>query len=229
MVDEADLRASTSMATPDDERIVAVGVDVGADRVHMVALNSALRVVTTTAMDPNRLELFESILRSCERPISVAIDGPDGPSLAPFHNDPTVSRKFRIARGCEVELGRQRKIWVSFATGPEPLTGWALTAADLFALTRSFGHYALETYPYAVFHTLAGHRLPKKTTGAGITARVSTLQNAGVHADSLPMWSHDGLDAAAAALVAAHHFQGSAVGIHCSLDQTTIWLPAHGH
>lgn len=213
-------------AEPSDQgQIVGIGIDVGADRVHLVALDASFRVVTTAVMEPGRFEFFESILRSCKGSIAVAIDGPDGPSMAPFRNDPTVSGKFRNARGCEVELGRQRKIWVSFATGPEPLSGWALVASDLFSLTRSFGHRPLETYPYAIFHTLAGRRLPKKTTGAGITARVGTLQSAGLQADWLAMWSHDALDAAAAALVAVHHFRNTAIAIACPLDDTTIWLP----
>ena len=205
-----------------------LGIDVGADRLHVVGLDRDMRVCVMAVFDPFDLAQLRALFGSLVTGTPVAIDGPAGPSAAPFAEDPTVSRKFRSARGCEVELGRQRGIWVSFATGTEPLIGWMGVAATVHALAAACGLEPLEVYPYAVFRMLVGARPPKKTSAAGIAARVDALAGAGVTEPTLALWSHDAVDAAAAAVVAVHHARGAAVPIGCAADATTIWLPATG-
>ena len=205
---------------------MAVGVDVGSDRLHVVCLGPGYEIDDNAVLDPaDRIAVaawFSLLPPKCV----VAIDGPPGPSAAPFADDATVSPKFRRARGCEVELGRQRGIWVSFATGPEPLTGWMAEAAHVHELSTKLGHRALETYPHAIYRTLLGRRPAKKTTGIGTMERVGALRSAGFGHDALAMWSHDALDAAAAALVARQYLDGNADPITCAVDDTSIWLPS---
>jgi Protein of unknown function (DUF429) len=204
---------------------VAYGVDVGTERIHLVGLasNGSLACVSVIAAD--ELEVFDAYLAQLPALGVVAIDGPAGPSVAAYADDETVSAKFRLARGCEVELGRQRRIWVSFATGPAPLAGWMAVAQTLHERVTASGRQALETYPHGVFSTLLGRRPPKKTTAAGITERVQLLNAAGLVEPTLAMWSHDGLDAAAAALVALHCYREIATEIRSERDGTSIWLP----
>ncbi len=204
----------------------AVGVDVGADRLHFVALGEDLGIAAIAVFDPADRAGVQRWLAALSPGSVVAIDGPPGPSCAPFAGDLSVSPKFRRARGCEVELGRQRRIWVSFATGPEPLVGWMAEAARVHRVTEALGFTALETYPHAVYRTLLGRRPAKKTTGIGITERVNALRAVGIIEPALAMWSHDALDAAAAAIVASDYLTGIAAPITCALDGTTIWLPS---
>jgi predicted nuclease with RNAse H fold len=199
---------------------------VGADRLHIVALGPTGCVVETAVFDPHDHETVEAWFAELPAGSVIAIDGPPGPSAMPFAEDATVSAKFRRARGCEVELGRQRGIWVSFATGPEPLVGWMAEAARIHSIAEALVSPALETYPHAIFRTLLGRRPAKKTTGLGIAERVAALRLVGVDEPALAMWSHDALDAAAAAVVALDHRSGSAVAIRCERDDTAIWLPA---
>ncbi len=204
---------------------MAVGVDVGADRLHLVCLGPGYEISGTAVLDPGDRAAVSAWFALLPPHCVVAIDGPPAPSAAPFADDTTVSRKFRHARGCEVELGLRRGIWVSFATGPEPLTGWTAEAALVHELTRSLGHRALETYPHAIYRTLLGRRPAKKTTGIGTMDRVGALQSVGVDHETLAMWSHDALDAAAAAVVARQHLEGVAEAVTCAIDSTAIWLP----
>jgi Protein of unknown function (DUF429) len=206
-------------------RPVVFGVDVGAERIHIVGLAVDGSLASASVVSTSELELVDLLVNELPPDGVVAIDGPAGPSAAAYANDETVSPKFRRARGCEVELGRQRRIWVSFATGPEPLIGWMAVAEDLHRRVIRSQRQALETYPYAVFTTLLGRRPPKKTTAAGVTDRVRLLNEAGLLEPTLPLWSHDGLDAAAAAIVALQAFLGTAQEIRSDRDGTAIWLP----
>lgn len=205
----------------------AAGIDVGADRLHLVVLDAALEVRSATVLDPGDTHGFHSWMASLAPGSTVAIDGPDGPSSAPHRDDLTLAPKWRTARGCEVALGQQRGIWVSWAT-PErwdEMAPWMQVASGLFTALRSCAHIPLETYPHAVFRTLIGTRPPKKTSALGISARVDALRGAGVTEPTLAMWSHDALDAAAAALVAAHHRAGTAEPVRDATDGTAVWLP----
>jgi predicted nuclease with RNAse H fold len=204
---------------------VALGVDVGAERLHLVGLSAAGTLTTAEVVAAGDLERFDMLVGTLPIDGVVAVDGPAGPSVGAYANDMTVAPKFRHARGCEVELGRQRRIWVSFATGPGPLTGWMLVAQLLHERVLRGGRRALETYPHGIYTTLCGGRPPKKTTAAGVTERVRLLEQSGFNNPTLPMWSHDGLDAAAAAVVALHAYRGTAEAVLSELDGTSIWLP----
>ena len=204
---------------------IAVGVDVGADRLHLVCLSEGYVLVGTAVLNPVDTVRVDDWFAALPAGSVIAVDGPPAPSAAPFADDPTVSAKFRLARGCEVELGRQRGVWVSFATGPAPLTGWMAEAARVHDIGAAFGHVTLETYPHAVFRTLLGSRPAKKSTADGTNQRVEALRRMGLHLDSMPMWSHDSLDAAAAAVVARQHIDGIAEAITCDADGSSIWLP----
>ena len=206
---------------------MGVGIDVGADRLHIVGLSADGALALAEVIDPCELSSLRSLFQNLPK-CSVAIDGPPSSSTAPFAKDPTVSNKFRNARGCEVVLGREFGIWVSFATGPDPLTGWMSVAAEVHSLAQSAGHEALETYPHAVFRLLLGFRPPKKTAAAGITVRVEAFHARGLTEPTLALWSHDGLDAAAAAVVALDHHHGTARRAYCPEDDSSIWLPAQG-
>jgi predicted nuclease with RNAse H fold len=204
---------------------VALGVDVGAERLHVVGLSAAGAFTVTDVVNSRDLDRFRDLVRTLSIEGVVAIDGPAGSSVGAYADDVTISQKFRLARGCEVELGRQRRIWVSFATGPGPLTGWMLVAELVHECVIRAERRALETYPHAVYTTLNGARPPKKSTADGITERVRLLREAGVDDPSLPLWSHDGLDAAAAAIVALHAYRGTAEAVVSERDGTSIWLP----
>jgi hypothetical protein len=62
-----------------------------------------------------------------------------------------------------------------------------------------------------------------KSRPEGLAARAALLAQAGVAEPSLPLWSHDGLDAGVAALVAS---SAHPVAVTCGHDGSAIWLPA---
>ena len=65
--------------------------------------------------------------------------------------------------------------------------------------------------------------MPAKSTPAGLRRRVELLRAAGVAEVTLPLWGHDGLDACAAALVAA---SAQPRVLTCGHDGSSIWLPS---
>ena len=155
-------------------------------------------------------------------PTRVAIDAPSARSSGPHAADAALSRKFRAARCGEVALGRDVGIWVPWVSPPDgaPLAPWIAVGFALFAAMPD----AVETFPHAVFRTLAGGaRIPAKSTPEGLHRRVELLRGAGMAEPTLPLWGHDGLDAAACALVAA---DPAARAITCGHDGSAIWLPA---
>jgi predicted nuclease with RNAse H fold len=95
---------------------------------------------------------------------------------------------------------------------------------ELFGALTEAGLETIEVFPYAGFRALAGARLPKKTTAAGIVARVRLLRDRGIDEPHLEMWSHDGLDALLAAVIALG--PSRAVGHEGpGCDKSKIWLP----
>jgi predicted nuclease with RNAse H fold len=95
---------------------------------------------------------------------------------------------------------------------------------ELFSALTDAGVETIEVFPYAGFRALVGTRLPKKTTAAGIAARVRLLRDRGVDEPHLETWSHDGLDALLAALIALGPRR--AVGHEGpGCDESKIWLP----
>jgi predicted nuclease with RNAse H fold len=96
---------------------------------------------------------------------------------------------------------------------------------ELFRALTDAGVETIEVFPYAGYRALAGtSRLPKKTTAAGIKDRIRLLRERGIDEPHLEMWSHDGLDALLAALIALGPRR--AVGHEGpGCDESKIWLP----
>jgi predicted nuclease with RNAse H fold len=159
-------------------------------------------------------------------PGRVAVDAPSALSTAPHREDRSLAPKFRVARCGEVALGRDVGVWVPWvspAVDAVDVAGWIVVGLAVFAALAHAGVEVVESFPHAVFRALAGGaRVPAKSTPDGLARRVELLRAAGVEDASLPLWGHDGLDAAACALVAA---APSARPITCGHDGSAIWLP----
>jgi predicted nuclease with RNAse H fold len=206
--------------------VIAVGVDVGASRLHAVALDDRRRVVAAAvlpATDPGAMVAFAVAARAQR----VAVDAPSELSTLPHAGDAALAPKFRSARCGEVALGLEAGVWVPWVSPPvdaADVAGWIVAGLALFTALRAAGLDAIETYPHAVFRTLDdGARMPAKSTPGGLARRAALLRGAGVDEATLPMWGHDGLDAAAAALVA---LDPCARPYGCGHDGSSIWLPA---
>ena len=200
------------------------GVDVGGDRLHVVVLDGRRAVVDAFVSDPSEVDAVVDRLSSggVRR---AGVDAPDAGSVAAHATDTTLTPKFRSARCGEIALGRERGIWVSWATPVEPpFARWMEAGFATHGALRARGIETVEVYPHAAFRVLAGgSRPPSKTTAAGLRARVDLLEAADVRGEHLAMWSHDALDAAAAALVVADEH---AVEVTCGHDGSAIWLPS---
>jgi predicted nuclease with RNAse H fold len=206
-----------------------VGIDVGATRLHVVAIDSQGCVEFGSVVSSND---FERLIDLCRGASCVAVDAPDRLSTAPHADDADVggrplSNKFRRARCAEIGLGTQSGVWVPWATPEHDPPHWMAVGLRLFRDLRAAEVVAIEVYPYAGFRALAsGGRLAKKTDAAGIAARVDLLRNAGIDDRWLSLWSHDSLDATVAAVVARDYVAGRAVSMTCGHDGSAIWLPA---
>jgi hypothetical protein len=111
---------------------------------------------------------------------------------------------------------------------PSKVSGWMTTGFATWAALREAGHQPIEVYPAGVFRVLHGTVPPKKATLAGLRARVALLAPHVVLPDSIDMWSHDGLDATAAALVARWSTDGRAERIghtEAGCDLSSVWIP----
>ena len=208
---------------------VGVGIDVGASRLHAVALCEEV-VVAAAVLDVEPAGVVEWV-RSLSTPVArVAVDAPSALSTGAHRDDLGLAPKFRAARCGEVALGRECGVWVPWVSPPvgaPDVAGWIVVGIAVFDALGGAGLDAVETFPHAVFRTLArsggaGGKVPAKSTAAGLARRVELLQAAGVDDVSLPLWGHDGLDAAAAAFVAA---DASARAVTCGHDGSAIWLP----
>lgn len=159
----------------------------------------------------------------------VAIDAPSALSTGAHAGDVALAPKFRAARCGEVALGREHGVWVPWVSPPVgavDVAGWIRVGLAVFEAMAAAGVDAVESYPQAVFRSLAGGaRVPAKSSAEGLARRVELLRAAGVVDATLPMWGHDGLDAAACALVAADPL---ARAVTCGHDGSAIWLPGPG-
>jgi predicted nuclease with RNAse H fold len=202
----------------------SVGIDVGARRLHAVALDGGAAILGVAVFDSADVDELVGWASGAE---NVAIDSPDRWSTGPHSSEPELSPKFRTARCAEIALGRKHRIWVPWTTPMEPVPGWIRVGIDLFTALRAKGQEPVEVFPYAIFRVLAGgRRLPPKRTSAGARLRLELLEQAGVSGARLDRWSHDALDAAAAAVVALHRGLGTARPVTCGHDGSAIWLPA---
>lgn len=210
----------------------ALGVDVSAEALYVVGLDLASppSVVLAECLHP----VDPATLANLLRPASVvAIDAPAGLSDRPHLGDGRLPPKFQRARCGEVALRSAGHAvpWVSPAAG-EPLPGWMASGLTVWSVARELGVEAVETFPHAVFATLAGSVLRHKQRPSGALARSAVLAPRLRTPAGIALWSHDGLDALAAALVAWHVGAGSARRVDCSddgdwptHDGSAIWLP----
>lgn len=200
-----------------------VGIDVGQDRLHSVAMDERRRV---TGVWLGSAAEIDALVTSISGATLVAVDAPDRLSTAPHRSDTSLSPKFRTGRCAEIALGRDYGIWVPWVSPSSmPLDGWIRVGLDVFARLDSAGVRAIEVYPQACYRLLAGARLPKKQSTAGVRTRLELLSAAGVSAPHLSMWSHDGLDALVAALTAHQAQTGRATAVTCGHDGSAIWVP----
>jgi predicted nuclease with RNAse H fold len=201
------------------------GIDVGADRLHAVSVDKVLRVVRSAVFAA--LEL-PNLVAWLDDSAVVAIDAPAHVSTAPHAVDVTLSPKFRLARCAEIGLGHDFGIWVPWVTPTTaPESGWMATGFALYRELREAGADPIEVYPHSAFRILVHPApLPKKQTGPGIQARVSSLEKLGIDEPNLAVWSHDGLDALVGAVVARDNAAGTARAATCGHDGSAIWLPA---
>ncbi len=200
-----------------------VGIDVGARWLHCVGLDPRLRVL--------KIGVFPSsepagLLRWARAADVIAIDAPAALSTAPHRDDTTNSSKFRLARCAEIALGRQERAWVPWPTPTDAPVPWMRVGLDLFASFALLENSPIEVFPNAGFRALAkGARVSSKRTVEGARTRAELLKRAGVDEPSLVRWSHDGLDAALAALIALRKARGTARPVTCGHDGSAIWLP----
>jgi len=200
-----------------------VGIDVGAQFIHCVALDPCLRVLKADVFSASRPS---APLRWAHAAKVIAIDAPAALSTAPHRDDPRLKAKFRLARCAEIALGRQEGIWVPWATPMDTPVPWMRVGMDLFASFALRGNSPIEVFPHAGFRALArGAGIGSKRTVGGARMRIELLEHAGVDGPCLSMWSHDGLDAALAALVAFRKARGTARPVTCGHDGSAIWLP----
>jgi predicted nuclease with RNAse H fold len=201
-----------------------VGIDPSASAVHCVILDDARQVVDGCVLPPDPAVGLAAVTA---RATAIAIDAPAALSTAPHVDDPSVSRKFRTARCCEIALGREYRLWVPWVTpvAGAAVPGWMQVGLQLYAQLTADGHRPIEVYPHAGFQLLAGSRLPKKTTLGGIRQRVACLEGQGVTAPWMGLWSHDALDATLAALLALRATEGTAFAVGCGHDNSAIWIP----
>jgi len=204
---------------------VHFGIDVGADRLHCVALDADRRIAGVWLLTAGELGRLVDAVAGAR---AVMVDAPAQVSAMLHRDDRALSPKFRAARCAEIALGVEHRSWVPFVAPPDrPSSGWIATGLAVFAALAAAGVPAFEVFPFAGYRALArGRPLAKKTAIAGVRTRVELLLEAGVSAPHALMWSHDGLDAILGALVAVDYAEGRARRVTCGHDDSAIWLPA---
>jgi hypothetical protein len=211
--------------------MTSVGIDLGASTIHVVVLASGGSPPTVIAARSFEAAELEAVVTFVRGACDIAIDAPAQLSTAVHLHDASVSRKFRIARCGEIALGQQAKIWVPWVTPADAaeVAGWMQVGFDLWAALRGAGYEPIEVYPAGVFRVLAGSVPPRKTTRAGLHARIELLAPMVDLPAGIEMWSHDGIDALGAALTAHHKGAGIARELRHDepgCDGSAVWLPA---
>lgn len=201
-----------------------VGIDLGASAIHAVALEDSLELFGATVLPPENIADLINLVHGAK---CIAIDAPSALSTAPHLDDMTLSVKFRSGRCAEIALGREHGLWVPWVTpsAAADAAAWMTLGLRLYEELASAGHRLIEVYSHAGFFALAGRKLPKKSTPAGILARAGLLQEAGINPIGLTASSHDALDAAVAALTAHRAHFGTARQVTCGHAGSAIWLP----
>lgn len=205
---------------------MVIGIDVAADRLNCVAVDENCALVGGRIFAAQDLGDLTKWAATAE---VVAIDAPAQLSAAPHSADPSLSGKFQRARCAEIALGINYGIWVPWTSPTDlPVPGWIATGLEVFsALGASTRAELIEVFPYGGFRVLTHpQRLAKKTSVAGMRQRIDAIHAGGLGStDQLELWSHDSIDAAVAAIIAAQRMNGSAVPVTCGHDDSIIWLP----
>jgi predicted nuclease with RNAse H fold len=209
-----------------------MGVDLGATRIDAVVVTDGAdgraAVATVGAFAATDVD---AVVELATGVTAIAIDAPAELSTAPHRGDETVNRKFRVARCGEIALGQQARIWVPWVTPADPaqVPGWMAVGFTLWRALRAAGHEPIEVYPAGIFRTLAGGPLPRKTTLPGHAARRSLLAPEAELPSTVEVWTHDGIDALAAAVTARRYSSGRArrfAHAEPGCDESAVWLPA---
>ncbi len=210
--------------TPEEETF-ALGIDLGAQALHVVGVTEQGFLSLCGVM--GLADLAES-LTVLPPGCVVAVDAPATPSRGFHAADMSLRPKFRTARCAEIALGLGHGYWVPWAT---PLEGgvfpaWMTVGFTVFSAIQQSGLRAIEVYPNSVFREFSGGGMPPpKQTPAGSRLREQLLRSHGINAQALRMWSHDAMDAAAAALVARAARNREAQEVTCGHDGSAMWLP----
>ncbi len=210
-----------------------VGIDVASDAAWLVALDADLALPRVIGADLIAPVAGSAIERFCRGAAIVAVDAPSGYSELPHLEDERLAPKFRRACCGEVALHRSgiSVPWVSPSRDETP-AGWVTTGVEIWSMLRAIEIPAIETYPHGVIWRLAGRPLNHKSRPTGHLARLELLRRHVAVPSAAELWSHDSLDALAAALVAALALSGEAYGLSCANDTgwvvhdgSSIWLP----
>jgi hypothetical protein len=213
----------------------AVGIDLGASTIHVVVIEpTRAGRPTVVAARTFAASEVDGVVALVDGARDIAIDAPAQLSTAVHRDDPSISPKFRVARCGEIALGQAAGIWVPWVTPADAakVVGWMQVGFDLWSALRAAGHEPVEVYPAGVFRVLAGRVPPNKATHPGAHARIDLLAAHITLPPTIEVWSHDGIDAAGAALTAHQKGAGTARAIGhdaATCDSSAIWLPAALH
>lgn len=199
------------------------GVDVGADRLHCVVIDASGDVVRSAVFGVQGDQMPSHAVAWLENTSCVAIDAPR--ELAGGHSHGSRRGKFALARCAELALGECFGIWVPWVTPAEQslLRNWMKIGQLLFSVLDSTR--VLEVFPYAIFRVWAASTLQAKGSVEGLAQRLALLQSHGIELpNDAEMWSHDGVDALAAAAVARDYRDGCAVAVRGDHDDSCIWV-----
>jgi diadenosine tetraphosphate (Ap4A) HIT family hydrolase/predicted nuclease with RNAse H fold len=185
-----------------------VGIDVGLQELHLVALGLKRNSLTGTFTVLGNGVPVEEAVRICleRKPACIAIDSP--PAWAVAGN----------ARKAEMDLN-ELDVRIFFVPGEQegqtnPFYGWMRTGFRMFAeLGQQYPRYrdgrvdrhALEVFPHATAVVLAGRHRPHGVSKAAWRKQVLAEQGYDVSA----LRNADCVDAALAAVTAAHALRGS--------------------
>ena len=208
---------------------LVAGVDISGGAAHVVILEGGQVAEAIVWPTDDLIHLAEALM-TCG---VVAIDSPDRWSHGAIPEHEGLSPKFVAVRCAEFELARRYRYWVPWVTPRPPRSdlerakyAWMARGMELFQLLEGRAE-TIEVYPHAIFRQLAKQApLPSKSRQAGGRMRVALLHEAGITTPHLEMWSHDGLDAAAAAVAALARAREEAERVSCDHDGSAMWLPA---
>src|SRR5438128_56118 len=110
-----------------------IGIDVGASRLHAVALGGDGGLLEAPVFDD-----VGTLASWAAGAGAVAVDAPAQLSTRPHAHDAALAPKFRAARCGEVALGREHGYWVPWVGPAErPESGWLALGLDAHAALPS--------------------------------------------------------------------------------------------